>query len=163
MSASNPILVKRPKSRITAHLHSFIPRFSPPLEQTTTHSSIPLFPPGLQNGCSPQSLILPHPKQLTFLPPLIHPKCTSFKVPAFLSESPCSVHLVYPVYPNPIPLPSTDLLMSVLHCFVLPSPTPRVSCFRRFPFSVLTLIRVSILYIKKGIVFREKEGSMRGE
>ena len=31
-SANIPLLVKLPKSRITAHLHSFIPLFSPPLE-----------------------------------------------------------------------------------------------------------------------------------
>ena len=31
-SANNPLLVKLPKSRITAHLHSFIPLFPPPLE-----------------------------------------------------------------------------------------------------------------------------------
>ena len=31
-SANNPLLVKLPKSRITAHLHSFIPLFFPPLE-----------------------------------------------------------------------------------------------------------------------------------
>ena len=61
-STSNPLLVKLPKSRITVHLHSFIPLFSPPLEQTPTHSSIPLFPPGFQNSCSPTSLIFPHPK-----------------------------------------------------------------------------------------------------
>ena len=61
-SASNPLLVKLPKSRMTAHLHSFIPLFSPPLEQTPTLSSIQLFPPRLQNSCSPPSLIYPHPK-----------------------------------------------------------------------------------------------------
>ena len=104
--------------------------YLPPLEQTPTLSSIPLFPPGLQNSCSSPSLIFPHRKPRSFLPPLIHPKPTSFKLPAFLPESPCGVHLVYPVYP--ITLPSTDLLMSLFHTvlcfFLLPllSPAPFV-------------------------------------
>uniref|UniRef100_A0A8C4PX44 RNA-directed DNA polymerase from mobile element jockey n=1 Tax=Eptatretus burgeri TaxID=7764 RepID=A0A8C4PX44_EPTBU len=46
--------------------------FFPLLEQTPTLCSIPLFPPGLQNSCSPPSLIIPHPKPRSFLPPLIH-------------------------------------------------------------------------------------------
>ena len=87
-SASNPLLVKLPKSRITAHFHS---SFFLSLEQTPTLSSIPLFPPSLQTSCSPPPLIFPHSKPRSFLPPLIHPKPTSFKFPAFLPESPCCV------------------------------------------------------------------------
>ena len=47
-------------------------------------------------------------------------------------KSPCSVHLVYPVYPHPTPLPSRDL-MSVPHCFfpslLRPAPLVRL-CVR---------------------------------
>ena len=100
-SASNRLLVKLPKSRITAHLHSFIPLFFLPLEQTPSLYSIPFFPPGLQNSCSPPPLVIPHSHPRSFLPPLIHPKPTSFKFPAFLPESPYSAHLVYPMYPAP--------------------------------------------------------------
>ena len=64
--------------------------------------SNPLFPPGIQNSCSLPSLVHPSPKQQSFLPPLIHPKPIFFKFPANLPESPCSVHLVFPVlYPSP--------------------------------------------------------------
>ena len=80
---------------------------------TPSLSSIPFFPPGLQHSCSPPPLIIPLPNPRSFLPPLIHPKPTSFKFPAFLPESPCNVHLVYPHVRHPIPLPSTDLLMSL--------------------------------------------------
>ena len=103
-SANNPLLVKLPESRITAHLHSFIPLFSPAFgtnSETPTHCSIPFFPPGLQNSCSPPPLIFPHPKPRSFLPLLIHPKPTSFKFSAFLLESPCNVHLVHPMFPAP--------------------------------------------------------------
>ena len=75
--------------------------FSPPLEQTPTLFSVPIPLPGLQNSCSPPSLIFPHPKQRSFLPLLIQPKPTSFKFPAFLPENPCGVHLVYPMFPIP--------------------------------------------------------------
>ena len=68
-SASNPLLVKLPKSQITAQLHSFISLFFPPLEQIPSLSSIPLFPSGLQNSCPPPPLIFPHPKPRSFLPP----------------------------------------------------------------------------------------------
>ena len=64
------------------------------LEQTPTLSSIPLFPSGLQNSCSPPSLIFPNPKPWPFLSPLIHPKPISFKFPTFFAESPRSVHIV---------------------------------------------------------------------
>ena len=56
---AKPLLVKLPKSRITAHLHS--PLLFLPLEQTPTLSSIPFFPTGLQNSCSPPLIIVPHP------------------------------------------------------------------------------------------------------
>ena len=100
MSANNPLLLKLPKSRITAHLHSFIPLFSR-LWNKLPDCSIPFFPPGLQSSCSPPPLIIPHPNPRSFLPPLIHPKPTSFKFPAFLPESPCNVHLVFPMFPTP--------------------------------------------------------------
>ena len=76
-SASNPLLVKLPKSRITAHLH-FHSSFFLHMEQTPTLSSIPLFRPDPQNSCSSPSLIFPHPKPWSFIPPLIHPKPTTF-------------------------------------------------------------------------------------
>uniref|UniRef100_A0A8C4N2P6 Ig-like domain-containing protein n=1 Tax=Eptatretus burgeri TaxID=7764 RepID=A0A8C4N2P6_EPTBU len=67
-------------------------------------------------SCSPP-LIIPHPKPYTFLPPLILPKPTSIKFPAFLPESPCGVHLVYPVYPAPsLSLPQISCLCSPLIC-----------------------------------------------
>uniref|UniRef100_A0A8C4Q7D4 Uncharacterized protein n=1 Tax=Eptatretus burgeri TaxID=7764 RepID=A0A8C4Q7D4_EPTBU len=100
LSPQTGLVVCLSSTRITAHLHSFIPLFSPPSEQTSTLSSIPLFPQGLQSSCS-LSLIFPHTKQRPFLPPLIHPKPSFFKFPASLPESPCIVHLVYPVYPAP--------------------------------------------------------------
>ena len=86
--------------------------FSPPLEYTPSLCSILFFPPGLKNICSPPPLIVPHPNPQSFLPPLIHPKPTSFKFPAFLPESPCNVHvhLGYYMFPAPIPLPATDLM-----------------------------------------------------
>ena len=100
-------------------LHSFIPLFPPPLEQTPTLSSIPLLRPGLQNSCSPPPLIIPHPNTRSFLPPLIHPKLISFKFPVFLPESPCKYHLVYP-HPSPF---HRYPVVFVPHYFVLPSPT----------------------------------------
>ena len=62
-STINPLLVKLPKSRITVHLHSFVPLFfssflcSTPVESNSTSSSIP-FPPGLQDSFSPHYLRL---------------------------------------------------------------------------------------------------------
>ena len=79
------------------HSSFFSPTFG-----TNSHTLFnPIFPPGLQNSCSPPSLIFPHPKPQYFFPPLIHPKPSSFKFPAFLPVRPCSVHLVYPVFPVP--------------------------------------------------------------
>ena len=125
-----------------AHLHSFIPLFFLPLEQTPTLSSIPLFPPGLQNSCSPPSLIFPHLKPWSFLPMFIHSVPTSFKFPDFLPESPCHVRtwksLSCPScllhVPCLISLPYTDLLMSLLPtvlCFsplLHLSPAPFIIC-----------------------------------
>ena len=101
---------------------SFDSSFFLPLEETPTHSSIPCFPPGLQNSCSPPSLISPQPKPWSFLPPVIHPKPTSFKFPAFHPESPYNVHLVYPVFPAPsLSLPQISCLFPTVLCFPLPS------------------------------------------
>ena len=84
-----------------------------------------LFPPGLQNSCSPPSLIFPHPKPRSFLPPLIHSKPTSFKFLAFFPESPCRVHLVYPLHPTPsLHLPQiSSCLCSPLFCPSLSHPS----------------------------------------
>ena len=78
--------------------------------------------PVLQNTCSPPSLIFSHPKRWCFIPLLIHPKPTSFTFPAFLTESPCNVHRVYPVYPHPSPSRRSPNV-SVPHCFVFPCPS----------------------------------------
>ena len=75
--------------------------FFPPLEQTPSLCSIPFFPPGIQNSCSPPPLIVPQPNSRSFLSLLIHPKPTSFKFPAFLPESLCNFHLVFPMFPAP--------------------------------------------------------------
>ena len=100
-SANNPFLVKLPKSRIPAHLHTFILLFSCLWNKLPhslqSHSSLQAF----KSSCSPPPLITPHPNPRSFLPPLIHPKPTSFKFPAFLPESPCNVHLVFPMFPVP--------------------------------------------------------------
>ena len=96
---------------------SFFPAFG-----TNSHTLFNLtLPTGLQNSCSPPPII-PHPKPRSFLSPLIHPKPTSFKFPAFLPESPCNVHLVYPVYPTPsFSLPQiSSCLCSTLFSFALP-------------------------------------------
>jgi len=96
-STSNPLLVKLPKSRITAHFH-FHSSFFLPLEE----NSLTLFNPILPSKSSNQLFTTtssPNPR--SFLPTLIHPKPTSLKFPAFLPESPCSVHLVYPMFPTP--------------------------------------------------------------
>ena len=42
----------------------------------------------------------PPSKSSIFSTPDNPPKPTSFKLPAFLPESPCSVHLVYPMFPT---------------------------------------------------------------
>ena len=75
--------------------------FSHLWNKTPTLSSIPFFPPGLQNSSSPPPLIFTHPKPRSFLSSLIHPKPISFKFPAFLPESTCNAHLVYPMYSTP--------------------------------------------------------------
>ena len=61
-SASNPLLLKLPKYRIMAHLHSLISMFFPPVEPTYSVSSISSFPPGLQDNSSlPSQVPLPSP------------------------------------------------------------------------------------------------------
>uniref|UniRef100_UPI00358E4A1A gephyrin n=1 Tax=Myxine glutinosa TaxID=7769 RepID=UPI00358E4A1A len=52
-SASNPLLVKLPKSRLTAHFHSFIPLSSPPVVSTSSVCSVSFFPSKLQDSSSP--------------------------------------------------------------------------------------------------------------
>ena len=113
-SANNPLLVKPPKSRITAHLHSFIPLF-PRLwnklpHSIQSHSSLQAFKTAVHHHLlylyevyTSYTTVpsLPHPNPRSFLPPLIHPKPTSFKFPAFLHENPCNVHLVFPMVPTP--------------------------------------------------------------
>ena len=100
-SANNPLLVKVPKSRITAHLHSFIPLFSRLWNKLPHsiqfHSSLQAFKTAVHHH------VLSSPIQNLYLlyPLLIHSKPTSFKFPAFLPERPCGVHLVYPVFPAP--------------------------------------------------------------
>ena len=83
----NPLLVKLPKSRITAHLHPLVPLYSPSVEPTSTFSSISFFPPDLQASCSLPSQIIRHLKTEIFSS-LINPPSPSshpFKFPVFPS------------------------------------------------------------------------------
>ena len=125
--------------------------FSPPLEQIPTLSSIPPFHPGFQNSCSPPSLICPHPK-----PMLIHPKPTSFIFPAFLPESPCSVHLVYPIYPTSSrSLPQISCVYSPLFSASISHP----SCLLLPLLYVLCVCSYTIL----DIVYKNKKNSLEGQ
>ena len=124
-SAINLLLVKLPKSRITAHRHSLIPLF--PTSGTNSHT---LFNPTLPSRSSKQlfttTSYLHHPNSRSFLPPLIHRKPTSFKFPAFLPQSP-EVSLLFT--PCTLPLPSPfhrSPNVPVPDCFVLPSSAPLV-------------------------------------
>ena len=99
-SASNSLLVKLPKSRIAAHLHSFIPLFPRLWNKLLT-----LFNPILPSRPSKQLFTTtsyhPPSKSSIFSTPDNPPKPTSFKFPAFLPESPCNVHLLFPMFPVP--------------------------------------------------------------
>ena len=127
-------------SKITNHCSPslFHSSFFPPLEQTPTLSSIPLFPPGLQNSCSPPHLIIPHPKRRSFLPPLIHPKPTSFK---FLKVPVGTIFFTPCTPPHPSPFHRYHIVF-VPHSFVLSSPAPLVSCLVIW-FCVSALTRAS--------------------
>ena len=95
-SANKPLLLKLPKSRITAHLHSFISLFLP----TFGINSLTLFNPILPFRSSKQlftTTYRPPSKSSIFSTPINPPS----KFPAFLPESPCNVHLVYPVFTAP--------------------------------------------------------------
>ena len=103
---------------------SFIPLFFPPLEQIPalsfqSHPSLQVFKTAVHHH------LLSSPIQNLdfFYPPLIHPKPTSFKFPAFLPESPCSVHLVYPVYSAPSLPQVSSSLCSTLFCPSLSCPS----------------------------------------
>ena len=99
-SANNPLLVKLPKLQITAHLHSFIPLFSRLWNKLphTIQSHLPSRPS--KQLFITTSYHLPS-KSSIFSPPDNPPKPTSFKFPAFLPESPCNVHLLFPMFPIP--------------------------------------------------------------
>ena len=101
-----------PQNRITAHLHSFVHLFSPPVEPTFTSSSISCLPSGLQDSCSPLSQIIPSPKPY-FLPPLPPPpKLTSFQVSSFSFLRVCfSSNIVHPTR-----LPQTSFLPTPIIC-----------------------------------------------
>ena len=132
--------------------------FSPPLKLTPSLCSIPFFPPGLQNSCLPPPLIFPHPKPRYFLPPLIHLTPTSFKFPAFLPESSLSckdlnVPIVSILFlpctpPHPFPFHRSPNV-SVPHCFVLPSPSPLLSCPPRCALCVSSHTGLGNVYQKK--------------
>ena len=79
--ASNPLLVKLPKSRIIAHLHLFVPLFFLPVERSS--ASLSFFLPALQDGCSPPSQIITHPQPWSFYPQLTLPKPISFEGSSF--------------------------------------------------------------------------------
>ena len=130
-STSNPFLVKLPKSRITAHLHSFIPLF-PHLSNKLphsfqSHSSLQVF-----KKLFTTISYLPPSKTSIFSTPLIHPKSTSLKFPAFLPETSLSCKVlkvpVVSILYTPCSPPHLSPFhrfpnVSVTHCFVLPSPT----------------------------------------
>ena len=123
---------------------SFLPTFGT--------NSLTLFNPILPSRPSKQlfTTISYHPPSNSsiFSTPDNPPKPTSYKFPAFLPESPCSVHLVFPVFPpHPSPFHRSPNV-SVPHGFVLPTPAPLVSCPLAVHY-VLALIRASTRYTKK--------------
>ena len=74
-STINPLLVKLPKSRITAHLHSFVPLFFPPTFGTNFHILFNLILPSKPSG----QLVTttsdnPPSKTMIFSVPLNHPQ-----------------------------------------------------------------------------------------
>ena len=89
-------------TKITDHcspslFHSFFPAFG--------INSLALFNPILPSRPSKQLFTTtsnhPPSKSSIFSTPDNPPKPTSFKFPAFLPESPCNVHLLFPMFPIP--------------------------------------------------------------
>ena len=126
-SANNPLLVKLPKSRMTAHLHSFIPLF-PRLcnklpHSVQSHSSLQAFKTAVHHHLlsSPiQILKLFYPRYSTPNPPPLNSLLSFLKVPV--------MSILYPTCSPPYPSPFHRSPVSVPHCFVLPTPAPLVSC-----------------------------------
>ena len=123
----NPPLVKLPKSRITAHLHSFIPLFprlwNKPPHSVKSHSSLQAFKTAVHHHLlsSPiQILDLFYPRESTPNPPPSNSLLSFLKVPV--------MSILYTPYSPPHHAPfHRSPNVSVPHCFVFPSPTPLVS------------------------------------
>ena len=147
-SASNPLLVKLLKSRLTAHLHSFVPLFSRLCNQLPhslqCNSSCQGFN---QNGCSPPPpppQVSSHPYSWSSLPSLTHP---------YLSRLLCFLPPPRTHFSDFVPLPfhSWFFLQAgfklVSSLFTLCPPLP-------FPFlhfcSLFSLFHESRLWIQKG-------------
>ena len=151
----NSLLVKLPKSRIIAHLHSFRPLFFfTPVDSASTFSSISFFPPGLQDSCSPPSQIIPHPKPGCFFTP-VKPPSMSSPQPNFASVYILSTPCVHP-YPSSLPkslvCPSQSIFFFPLALLLVFPPSLSAVPFvmlHRDPFCVLGLPLASTLDTKK--------------
>ena len=127
-SANNPLQVKLPKSRITAHLHSLIPLFSRLWNKlphsVQSHSSLQAFKTAVHHHLlsSPiQNHDLFYPHQSTLNPPPSNSLLSFMKVTVVsVLDTPCSPPPPSPFHRSPH--------VSVPHCFVLPTTTPPVSC-----------------------------------
>jgi len=146
-SARIHLLIKLPKSRITAHLHSFIPLL-PHLwnklpHSLQSHSSLKVFKTAVHHHLlsSPiQHHDLFYPRSSNPNPPPLNSLLSFLKVLA--------VSILFTLCT--LPHPSTfhrSPHVSVPHCFVLPSPTLLVSCSPCLC-SVLALTRASTLHAK---------------
>ena len=98
-SANNPLLVKLPKSLLIFTLSFlFFPAFG--INSHTVFN--PIFPSRPSKQLFTTTSYHPPSKSSIFCTPLInYPPKPTLKFPAFLLESPCNVHLVYPVFPTP--------------------------------------------------------------
>ena len=146
-SAKKPLLVKLPKSRITAHLHAFIP-FSHLLNKRQhsllSHFSLQVFKIAVHHHLisSPiQNRDLYDPRQTAPNPPPSNFLFSFLKLPVVPSCLPC--------VPHPTPLPSTDLLLSLFPtflCFPLP-PSWLLPCYTFLCISSYTSL--DLVYKKK--------------
>jgi len=96
-----------------------------------------------------QLLSSPHPNPQSFLPPLIHPKPTSFKFPAFIPESRWNIRLAYHMFTTPsLSLPQiSKCLCSLLICPSHSHPT----CL------ILPLLCVVSSHTSLGKVYKKKK------
>ena len=141
MSANNPLLVKPPKSRITAHLHSFIPLFPRIWNKLPhslhSHSSLQAFKTAVHHHLSSspiQNLDLFYPRESTPNPTLSNFLLSFLKVPVVsILFTPCTLPHPSPLHRSPhvsVPhvfFPSlscpSDLLLSLLYVLCVSSYT----------------------------------------